>query len=141
MGQPIRLEKMTSVRRQGWLAQRGQASEASTGPFLFNMSDNEDYEDPLESNKPGSSEAPTGLKAPARSETPAEPEIPPGPPHAPFLPVPQDLGANCYSQQDLNRIIQTFFYASKGRFEKKLKVKTLNVYYGRFYMECYNFCQ
>ncbi len=58
-----------------------------------------------------------------------------------LLPVPQDPGANCYSQQDLDRIIQTFLHASKGRSEDQFKAKTLDIYHGRSDMECYNFCQ
>ncbi len=64
---------MISVRGQGRLAQRGQASEALTNRF-----NNGNYKDPLGSNKPGPSEAPTGPEAPA------------GPPQAP-LPVALDI--------------------------------------------------
>ncbi len=128
---------MTSVRGQCRPAQRGQASEAPTDP----LSSNGDHKDPLESNKPGPSEAPTSSKAPAGPETPAGPEAPLGPPQAPPLPVPSDPGANHYSYQDLDRIIQTFFHALKGGYGDKLKAKTPDVYRGRSYIECYNFCQ
>ncbi len=126
---------MTLVRGRGWLARRGQASKVPTGPH----SSNKDHEDSLGSNKPGSSEALTGSKAPAGLETPAGPEAPSRPTQAPlFL---QDPGANRYSQQNLDKIIQTFFYAPKGRFGDKLKAKTPDVYRGKSHMECYNFCQ
>ncbi len=83
---------MTSVKRRGRPVHKGQASEAPTGPLLSNG----DHEDPLGSNEPGSSKAPTGSEAP---EAPARPlEAPPGPPQAPLLPIPQDPGANRYSQ-------------------------------------------
>ncbi len=128
---------MTSVRGRSRPAQRSQISEASTGP----LSSNGDNEDPLRSNDPGPSEAPTGSKASTRREIPAGPEALLGPPQALPLPVSQDPGANRYSQQDLNRIIQTFFRASKGGSEDKLKAKTPDVYRGKSHMECYNFCQ
>ncbi len=126
---------MTSVKRRGQPAQRVQTSEVPTGPPSSNRSDDGDHKDPLESNKPGPS------KAPIRPETPAGPEAPLGPPQAPSLPIPQDPGAHRYSQQDLDRIIQTFLYTSKGGSRDKLKAKTPNVYRGRSHMECYNFCQ
>ncbi len=126
---------MTSVRGRGRPAQRGQASEAPTNP----LSSNRDHEDPLGSNEPGPSEAPAGYDTPAGSETPAGPETPPRPPQAPPFPVPQDPGANRYSQQDLDRIIQTFLHVSKGGSRDKLKAKTPDVYRGRSHMECYNF--
>ncbi len=126
---------MTSVRGRGRLACRGQASEAPTGP----SSSNGDHEDPLRSNEPGS------FKALFRSEAPEAPvglpEAPPRPPQAPSLPVLQDPGANRYSQQDLDRIIQTFLQNSKGGSRDKLKAKTPVVYCSRSHMECYNFCQ
>ncbi len=85
---------MTSVRGQGRPAHRDQASEALTGP----PSSNGDHENPLGSDEPGPSEAPTGPL-----------EAPPRPSQAFPLPnVPQDPSANRYSQQDLDRIIQTF---------------------------------
>ncbi len=123
---------MTSVRGRSRPVRRGQASKAPTGP----LSSNRDHEDPLGSNEPGPSEAPTGSEASA-----GPPEAPPGPLQAPLLPVPQDPGANRYSQQDLDKIIQTFLQNSKGRSGDKLKAKTLDVYRGRSHMECYNFCQ
>ncbi len=116
---------MTSVRGRGRPARRGQASKALTGLLSFN----EDHNNPLESNKPRPSKAPTGSEAPTGPETSAGPEPLPGPPQAPSL--PQDPGANCYSQQDLDRIIQTFLHASKGGSGDKLKAKTPDVYYGR----------
>ncbi len=128
---------MTSVRGRDRPARRNQASEAPTGPLLSNG----DHENPLGSNKLGLFEAFTGSKAPTGPETPAGPEAPPESPQTPPLPVPQDPGANCYSQQDLDRIIQTFLHASKGGSGDKLKAKTPDVYRGRSYMECYNFCQ
>ncbi len=126
---------MTSVRGRGRPAQRDQAFEAPTGL----LSSNGDYEDPLGLNKVGPSEAPTGSKAPAGPETPAGPEALSGSPQT--LPLLQDPGANCYSHQDLDRIIQTFFLVSKGRSEDKLKAKTPDVYHGKSYIKCYNFCQ
>ncbi len=126
---------MTSVRGRGRPARRGQASEAPTSP----PSSNGDHEDPLGSNEPGPSKAPVGSEAP---EAPAgPPEAPPGPPQAPPFPILQDPGANRYSQQDLDRIIQTFLQNSKGGSGDKLKAKTPDVYRGRSHMECYNFCQ
>ncbi len=123
---------MTSVRGRGRPTRRDQASKAPTGP----PSSNGDHEDPLGSNKSGPS------KAPASSEAPAgPPEAPPGPPQAPPLPVLQDPGANRYSQQDLDRIIQMFLHASKGGSRDKLKAKTPDVYHGRSHMVCYIFCQ
>ncbi len=123
---------MTSVRGRGRPVRRGQASKAPTSP----PSPNGDHEDPLGSNESGPSEAPPSSKAPV-----GPPEAPPGPPQAPPLPVPQDPGANRYSQQDLDRIIQTFLQNSKGGSGDKLKAKTLDVYHGRSHMQCYNFCQ
>ncbi len=123
---------MTSVRGRGRPIRRGQAFKAPTGL----PSSNGDHEDPLGSNKSGSSEAPTGFEAPM-----GPPEAPPRPPQAPPLPVPQDPGANRYSQQDLDRIIQTFFQNSKSGSGDKLKAKTPDVYRGRSHIECYNFCQ
>ncbi len=123
---------MTSVRGWGRPTRRGQASEAPTGP----LSSNGDHEDPLGSNKSGPSEAPAGSKAPAGTL-----EALSGPPQAPSLPILQDPGTNCYSQQDLDRIIQTFLQNSKGGSGDKLKAKTSDVYCGRSHMECYNFCQ
>ncbi len=123
---------MNSVRGRGQPTQRGQASKASTG----SPSSNGDHEDPLGLNKPGPSEAPAG------SEALAGPlEASPRPPQAPPLPVPQDPGANRYSQQDLDRIIQTFLHTSKGGSGDKLKAKTPCIYRGRSHIECYNFCQ
>ncbi len=92
MGYPAYLEKMTSVRGQDWLAQRGQAFKAPIGPSLFNRSDDRDHEDPLRSNKPEPSKASVGL------ETPAARKAPPGPPQAPPLLIFQDPDANRYSQ-------------------------------------------
>ncbi len=128
---------MTSVRGQSRLTQRGQAYKAFTGPPLSN----EDYENPLGSNKPGLSKALTDSKAPVGPETPAGPGTPPRPPQAPSLPIPQDPGANHYIQQDLDKIIQTFLHALKRGSGDKLKAKTLDVYRGKSHMECYNFCQ
>ncbi len=116
---------MTSVRGRDQPIRRGQASEALTSP----PSSNGDHEDPLGSNELGLSEAPADSKAPM-----GPPEAPPGPPQAPPLPVPQDPGANCYSQQDLDRIIQTFLQNLKGGSGDKLKAKTPDVYRGRSHM-------
>ncbi len=99
---------MTSVRRRGRPVRRSQAFEAPTGP----PSSNEDHKDPLGSNELGPSKAPARSEALEASAGP--PEASPGPPQAPPLPVLQDPGANHYSQQDLNRIIQTFLQNSKG---------------------------
>ncbi len=82
---------MTSVRGRGQPARRGQASKALTCPPLSNRSDDRDYEDLL------------GLNEPRPSEAPAE--APAGPPQALSPSVPPDPGINCYSQQNLNRII------------------------------------
>ncbi len=128
---------MTSVRGRGQPARRGQISETLTGP----LSSNEDHEDPQGSNKPGPSQTPTGSKVPTGPETPTGPKTPPGLPQAPPLQVPHQPGANNYSQQDLDRIIQTFLHVSKGGSRDKLKAKSLDVYCGRSHIECYNFCQ
>ncbi len=123
---------MPSVRGRGRPVRRGQASEAPTSP----PSSHGDHKDPVRSSKSGPSEASTGSEAPA-----GPPEAPPGPPQAPPLPVLQDPGANCYSQQDLDRIIETFLQNSKGGSGDKLKAKIPDVYRGRSQMECYHFCQ
>ncbi len=120
---------MTSVRRWGCPAQRDQATKASTGPSS-NRSDDGDYEDhknPLGSNKP------RPFKAPTKPST--------TPPQACPLLVLHNPGAKWYSQQNLDKIIQTFLHISKGGSRDKLKVKTLDVYHSRSHMECYNFCQ
>ncbi len=122
---------MTSVRGRGRPTRRSQASEAPTDP----PSSNRDHKNLLGSNKSGSSKAPAAFKAPVRP-----PEASPGPPQAPPLPVLQDPVANCYSQQDLDRIIQTFLHVSKGGSGDKLKAETPDVYRSRSHMECYNFC-
>ncbi len=126
---------MTSVREQGQPTQRSQAFEAPTG----SPSSNGDHKDPLGLNKPRPSEAHAGSKALAGPEIPAGLEAPPGPPQALLLPVPQDPGANRYSQQNLDKIIQTFLHTSKGGSGDKLKAKTPDVYRGRSHMKCYNF--
>ena len=41
----------------------------------------------------------------------------------------------------MDHLFQTFFQASKGGSENKLKAKTPDVYRDRFHMEYYNFCQ
>ncbi len=128
---------MTSVRGRGQPAWKSQTSKAPTGP----SSSNGDYEDPLRSNEPGPSEAPTGSKALTGPETLGGPEAHPRPPQASPLPVPQDPSTNRYSQQDLDRIIQTFLHASKGGSGNKFKAKIPDVYRSRSHMECYNFCQ
>ncbi len=118
-GQPAHLEKMTLIQRRGHLIWRSQASEALTGPSSNKFNDG-DYKDSLGSNQPGLFEAST--------ETPVGPsQTPP--------PTSQDIDTNRYSQQDLDRIIQTFFYVSKDKFSgNKLKVKTPNIYRGRSHM-------
>ncbi len=128
---------MTSVRGQRRPIQRGQAPKAPTRP----LSSNGNHKDLLGSNKPRSSEAPIGSEASTGIEIPVWPEAPPGPPQAPPFPFSQDFGANRYSQQDLDRIIQTFIRVSKEGSGEKLKDKTLDVYRGRSHIECYNFCQ
>ncbi len=125
---------MTSVKGQGRPAQRSQASEAPAGPF----SSNEHHKDPLGSNESRPSEAPTSSQALVGPETPAGPEAPPGPPQAPPLLIPQDLGTNRYSQQDLDKIIPTFSHVSKGGSGDKIKAKTPG---GRSPLEDYNLCQ
>ena len=52
IGQPARLEKMTSVRGQSCPIQRGQASKAFIGP-LSNRFDNKNHINCLGSNKSG----------------------------------------------------------------------------------------
>ena len=124
---------MTSVQGQKHSAYRNQAPKGPSGP-ASNRSDKEDHKDPLGSNKPRSSKAPTrpfkALTGPFKA--------PAGPPQASLI---QDPGAKRYSQQDLDKIIQTFFYTSKRGFGDKLKVKTPDIYCSRSHMECYNFCQ
>ena len=71
---------MTLVKGQGCLALRSQASEVFIGPSS-NKSNNEDYTNPLGSNKPEPSKAPTGPEALA------------GPPWA-LLSVFQDFSVN-----------------------------------------------
>ncbi len=127
MGQLVCLDKMTLVTGYSQSAWRSQVFKASTGPPSSNKSDNKDYKDPLGSNKLGLSEAPT--------------EVATGHLQAFLFPIPQDLSTNCYSQQNLDRIIQTFLYISKSRFRNKLKAKTPDVYRDRSHMEYYNFCQ
>ncbi len=112
---------MTSIKRRGRPAWRGQVSEA-----LTNWSNNGDQKDPLGSNKSGPS------KTPIEPEAPAEPSQAP-PPTAP------DVAQ--YTQKNMDDLLQTFFQASKGRSRDKLKAKTPDVYRGRSHMECYNFCQ
>ncbi len=131
VSQPVWI-KMTSVRGRDQPICRGQASEAPTGL----PSSNGDHKDPLGSNKSGPFEAPAGSEAPT-----GPPETPPGPSQAPPLPVPKDPGTNRYSQQDLDRITQTFLQNSKGGSRDKLKAKTPDVYHGRSHMERYHFCQ
>ncbi len=41
----------------------------------------------------------------------------------------------------MDHLLQTFLQALKGGSGDKLKAKTPDVYYGRSYMECYNFYQ
>ncbi len=108
---------MTSVRRRGQPARRGQVSKAP--------SSNGDHEDPLGSNEPGSSEAP---------------EAPIGPPKAP-LPAPLAPDIARYMQKDMDHLLQIFLQVSKGGSGDKLKAKTPDVYRSRSHMECYNFCQ
>ena len=72
IGQPARLEKMTSIRRQDCPVQRSQVSKAFTN-LSFNKSNNGDHKDPLESNKPGLFKAPTRFKAFAKPKALARP--------------------------------------------------------------------
>ena len=124
---------MTSVRGRRRPAYRGQAPKGPIGP-ASNKFDNKDHKDPLKSNKSGPSEAPTepfkAFIGPFKALA--------GPFQASLA---QNPGANCYSQQDLNRIIQTFSHISKGGSGDKFKAKTLDVYRSKFHMEYYNFCQ
>ncbi len=85
---------MTSIRGQGLLARRGQASKAPTGPFSFNGN----HEDPLKLNELRPSKAFAGSKVPVGPETPLGPEAPPRSPQAPPLPVGRDPSATRYSQ-------------------------------------------
>ena len=112
---------MTLIRGRGWLVQRNQVSEAFTG-LLFSRSNNRDHIDPLGSNELRPSKAPVGPKT--LTELEALAGLFQAPP-----PTFQDSGANRYSQQDLNKIIRTFFYASKGESSgNKLKAKTPDIY-------------
>ena len=116
---------MTLVKAQGCLIYKSRAFEASTRPLSIRS--NNDHEDPLGSNKP---RPPMALLGPFKA------------PNRPFQALPpQNPGANQYNQQNLDKIIQTFFHASKSRSRDKLKAKTPNIYGGRSDMECYNFCQ
>ncbi len=83
---------MTSVQRQSCFAQRGQASEAPTGPSS-NRSDNRDHENPLGSNESGPSEASA--------------EAPIGPFQA--LPPKTEMDIARFIQKDLDQIIQSLF--------------------------------
>ena len=129
MGQQARLEKMTLVRGQTRPARKGQAFKALTNPSSI-KSDNKDHKNPLKSNKPGPPKAFSGSeppKAPSRSSQTLS---------------SKDPSINCYSQQDLNKIIQTFLQAfSKDGSGDNLKAKTLDIYHKRFYIKYYNFCQ
>ena len=129
MGQLARLEKITLIRRRDCLAQRDQAFKAFIRP-VSNKSDNRDYTDPLGSNKSGPPKAPV---------KPLETLI--GPEALVELPVSQDPSANQYSQQNLDKIIQTFLHTLTGRSGDKGKAKTLDVYHNGSHIECYNFCQ
>ncbi len=122
---------MTSIKERSCLAQRAQVFKAPTS-LSSNRSDDKDYKNPLGSNEPEPS------KAPAAPETPVGPKAPSEPPRA-LLPAPEDLDANQYSQQDLDKIIQTFLHTWKGWSGNKLKAKTPDVYCGKFHMECYHF--
>ena len=50
-----------------------------------------------------------------------------------------------YTEKDLQKILKTVFEAwappSDSPYEKLLKAKSSNVYYGKSVIECYNFCQ
>ena len=134
MGQPAHLEKITSVKRRGCPTQRSQAFKI---PIIssFNKSDNGDHTNPQGSNELGPLKALIGPKTFVRPVAPARPL-------QALSPTFQSPDANQYSQQNLDKIIQTFFYSSKcGSLGNKLKAKTLNVYCNRFHIECYNFCQ
>ena len=120
---------MTSVKRQSYLAQNNRASKAFIGSSS-NKSDNRNYIDLLESNKLELFKAFAGLS-----------EISVRPKALARLFILQNPSANRYSQQDLDKIIQTFLHIWKSRSGNKLKAKTPDVYYGRSHMECYNFCQ
>ncbi len=120
MGQPARLEKMTSVRGRGRPPRKNRASKAPTGPSSH-KSDNEDHENLLVLNEP-----------PAR---PLEASNPP--PEA-----PADVAR--YTKKDLERIIQTVLQAQvpkDGARNKAFKARSPDVYGGRSHMECYNFCR
>ena len=132
-GSASSFREIISVRGQKRLAWRSQASEAFIG-LTSNKSDDGDHNDLLGSDKPGLSEAPTRLfKAPTGLFKAFA-----GPPQASLA---QDPGANCYSEQDLDKIIQTFLHTSKDGSGDKLKAKTPNIYCNRSHIECYNFCQ
>ncbi len=122
----------TSVRGKSRPTYKSKASEAPTGPSSI-RSDNGDYKDPLRSNKPRPPNVPTG---------PYEGFIRPRQ-APPLSSTHEDLGANRYSQQELDRIIQTFLQALKGgsSFRDKLKAKSLDIYCGSSHIKCYNFYQ
>lgn len=82
---------MPSVQGKGCLTHKTQASEIPNGPSFIKFNDG-DHKDPLKSNKPGPPKA--------FIEPPQAPPLPP---------TPENSGANRYSQQKLDRIIQTFF--------------------------------
>ncbi len=86
---------MTSVRRRGQPARRGQ--EALTSLALPNRSDDGNHKDPLGSNKPRPS------KALVRPKTLAAIEAPTRPPQAPPAP-----GVARYTQQNKDHLLQTF---------------------------------
>ena len=49
-----------------------------------------------------------------------------------------------YTEKDLQKILRTVLEVqapSDGACEKPLKTRSPDVYCGKFYMECYNFCQ
>ena len=111
---------MISIQRRGQPAQKSQASKAPT-----DWSNDRDYENPLESNKPG---------------PPKAPEAPIGPLKASF-PVPSAPNIAWYTPKDMDHLLQISLQASKGGSGDNLKAKTSDVYHNRSYMECYNFCQ
>ena len=72
MDQLARLDKMTSVKRQGCFVQKKQVSKVLID-FSSNKSNNGNYKDLLELNEPKPFEAPTRLEVSARLEAFAEP--------------------------------------------------------------------
>ena len=110
---------MTLVKGQDCPTYRAQASEILTSLSLVKSKN--DHKNPLELNKPG---------PPKASSESGSSKVPLGPPQAS---PPHDPNANCYSQQNLDRIIQMFLQVSAkdgSGSGDKLKAKTPDIYHG-----------